>query len=141
MGPGNGHLLKDARSCSEIVQFGNGKPNILRPHPPIVGHDLHQPLGMGKGKRTQQNRIHDAENRRIRAYAQSQRKHRYDRKTRTLPKQPQVPLLFLGGRRQHTVQAQIHCSFGIVVGPSTCEDHAGPRTGTLAPGEDFRGLG
>jgi len=52
-----------------------------------------------------------------------------------------LPLLFLGGRRQHTVQAQIHCSLGVVVGPSTCEDHAGPGTGTLASGEDFRGLG
>src|SRR5579864_7932474 len=28
-------------------------------------------------------------------------------------------LLLLGGRRQHTVQAQIHCGFGVVVGPST----------------------
>src|SRR5882762_3986620 len=50
-------------------------------------------------------------------------------------------LLFLGSRRQHPVQAQIHCGFGVVVGPSTCEDHAGPGTGTLASGEDFRGLG
>src|SRR6267378_8590434 len=25
-------------------------------------------------------------------------------------------LLLLGGRRQHTVQAQIHCGFGVVVG-------------------------
>jgi len=28
-------------------------------------------------------------------------------------------LLLLGGRRQHTVQAQIHCGFGVVVGPTT----------------------
>src|ERR1700694_1493713 len=28
-------------------------------------------------------------------------------------------LLFLGGGRQCTVQAQIHCGFGVVVGPST----------------------
>jgi hypothetical protein len=28
-------------------------------------------------------------------------------------------LLLLGGRRQHTDQAQIHCGFGVVVGPST----------------------
>jgi hypothetical protein len=32
---------------------------------------------------------------------------------------PGFPLLLLGGRRQHTVQAQIHCGFGVVVGPST----------------------
>ena len=38
----------------------------------------------------QQNRVHDAENRRVRAHAQSQGKHRYDnRKTRTLPKHSQ----------------------------------------------------
>jgi hypothetical protein len=29
------------------------------------------------------------------------------------------PLLLLRGRRQHTVQAQIHCGFGVVVRPST----------------------
>jgi hypothetical protein len=29
------------------------------------------------------------------------------------------PLLFLGGGRQYTVQAQIHCDFGVVVSPST----------------------
>ena len=86
---GSSHLVKDARPCSEIVQFGNGESNILCPHPPIVGHDLHQPVRVGKRKRTQQNRVHDAKNRRVRAHAQSQGKHRYDRKTRTLPKQPQ----------------------------------------------------
>src|SRR5580692_6636485 len=32
---------------------------------------------------------------------------------------PGFPLLLLGGRRQHTVQTQIHCGFGVVVGPST----------------------
>src|SRR5207253_8487712 len=26
------HFVKDARSCSEIVQFGDGESNILRPH-------------------------------------------------------------------------------------------------------------
>ena len=88
--PGNGHLLKDARPCSEIVQFWNRKPNILRPHPLIVGHDLHQPVRVRKRKRTQQNRVHDAKNRRVRAHAQSQGKHRYDGKTGTLPKHPQA---------------------------------------------------
>ena len=82
--------LSRASSCSEIVRFWNRKPNILRPHPPTVGHDLHQPVRVRKRKRTQQNRTHDAENRRVRAHAQSQGKHRYDGKTRTLPKQPQA---------------------------------------------------
>src|SRR4051794_8711381 len=27
---GSSHLVKDARPCSEIVQFGNGKPDIPR---------------------------------------------------------------------------------------------------------------
>src|SRR5579864_4422554 len=54
------YLVKDADPCSEIVQFWNRKPSILRPHPPIVGHDLHQPVRVRKRKRTQQNRVHDA---------------------------------------------------------------------------------
>src|SRR5438477_274124 len=54
------HLVKDARSCSEIVQFGNGESNILCPHPPIVSHDLHQPVRVRKRTRTQQTRVHDA---------------------------------------------------------------------------------
>ena len=29
------------------------------------------------------------------------------------------PFLLLGGRGQHIVQAEIHCGFGVVVGPST----------------------
>jgi hypothetical protein len=31
--PGNGHLLEDARPCSEIVQFGNEKPISCAPTP------------------------------------------------------------------------------------------------------------
>jgi hypothetical protein len=50
-----------------------------------VGHDLHQPVRVRNRKRTQQNRVHDAKNRRVRAHAQSQGKHRYDGETRTLP--------------------------------------------------------
>jgi hypothetical protein len=40
-------------------------------------------------KKTQQKRVHDDKNCRVRAHAQSQGKHRYDGKTGTLPKQPQ----------------------------------------------------
>ena len=83
------HLVKDARSCSEIVQFRNGEPDVPRAYAAIAGDDLHQTLRMGKRKRTQQHRVHDAKNRRVRAHAQSQGKHRYDRKTRTLPKHSQ----------------------------------------------------
>jgi hypothetical protein len=41
--------------------------NAMQPHDHAVR--------MGKTRRTQQNRTHDPENRSIRAYAQSQRKH------------------------------------------------------------------
>ncbi len=56
------------------------------------------------------------------------------------PSTPSFPLLLLGGRRQHTVQAQIHCSFGIVVGPSTGQDQADPGARNLFSAESFRGL-
>src|SRR6267378_3383125 len=49
-------------------------------------------------------------------------------------------LLLLGGRRQHTVQAQIHCGFGVVVGPSTGQDQAQPGACNLFSAESFRGL-
>ena len=42
-----------------------------------------------EGKRAQQNRIHDTENRRIRTYTQSQRKNCHDSKPVTLQKEPQ----------------------------------------------------
>jgi len=35
------------------------------------------------------------------------------------PSTPCFPFLLLGGWGQHIVQAQIHCGFGVVVGPST----------------------
>src|SRR5437879_9815111 len=41
-------------------------------HPAIAGHDFHQTLRMGERKRTQQHRVHDAKNRRVRAHARSE---------------------------------------------------------------------
>lgn len=35
-------------------------------------------------------------------------------------------LLILASRRQHTVQAQIHCSFGVVVRPGTGQSQTDP---------------
>src|SRR5947207_14951785 len=43
------HLVKDARSCSEIVQFRNGEPDVPRAYAAIAGDDFHQTLRMEKG--------------------------------------------------------------------------------------------
>src|SRR5207302_1844000 len=51
------HLVKDARPCSEIVQFRHGEPDVPRAYAAIAGDDLHQTLRMGKRKGTQQNRV------------------------------------------------------------------------------------
>ena len=85
-----------SRCCPDFDIRGNGAARMAESgrentdNGVGVGDDLDQAVRMGKRKRTLQNRTHDAENRSIRAYAQSQRKHRYDRKTRTLAKQPQA---------------------------------------------------
>ena len=50
------------------------------------------------------------------------------------------PLSLLGSRRQQTVQAHIHRSFGVVVGPSTGQDQADPGACNLFSAESFRGL-
>ena len=48
--------------------------------------------------------------------------------------------LLLGSRRQQAVQAKIHCSFGVVVGPSAGQDQAQPGARNLLSAESFRRL-
>src|SRR5215831_4520878 len=73
------HIFKYSRSRLQVIQFGLGKPNVPQSYAGLVKEDSYQTIGIGVGQRTQQHGIHDAENRRVGSYAQSQSQDSHDR--------------------------------------------------------------
>ena len=67
-----GHILEYARPISDILQFGHRVQDTAHPRPWVIEQDPDQAVGLGKRKRAQQHRIHDAENRRVGSDSQGQ---------------------------------------------------------------------
>jgi hypothetical protein len=80
-----------AQSAAAVSRSAPWAIKILScaPTPLLLATIFTNGSGCEKGSERNKNRVHDAKNRRVRARAQSQGKHRHDGKTGTPPKQPQ----------------------------------------------------
>src|SRR5579863_8019948 len=59
------HIFKYTRSRLQVIQLGLGKPNVPQSYAGFVKEDSDQTIRIAVRQRTQQHRIHDAENRRV----------------------------------------------------------------------------
>src|SRR5882762_7436008 len=76
-------MFKNRVVVSPIEIVGQRNRIILTRSGRFIQH--HDPVGVWVWKRSQQNRINDAENRSVRANAERQRQDRYHTETRLLP--------------------------------------------------------
>src|SRR6202167_627673 len=84
------HIFKYTRSRLQVIHFGLGKPNVPQSYAGLVKEDSYQTVRVAVGQRSQQHRIHDAENCRVRSHAQSQRQDSHDRECGLLDQHAQT---------------------------------------------------
>src|SRR5262250_3104940 len=85
-----GHIFKHTRSRLQVIQFGLGKPDVPQSYAGLVYEDSYQMIGIAVGQRTQQHRIHDAENGCVGSHTQSQHQDSQDRERTLLDQHAQT---------------------------------------------------
>src|SRR5580692_1281159 len=108
-----GHIFKYTRSRLQVIQFGLGKLNVPQSYAGLVKEDSYQTIGIAVGQRMQQHGVHDAENCRVGAHAESQSQNRNRGETWILAQQSQS---MTHVRTEFTPPAHAHgCPHGIFV--------------------------
>jgi len=83
-----GDIGEDARSIAEIIHLRDRHANVFRPGAAQIVEHAHKAIGIMEGKRLQQHRVDDREDREIGADAERERQHGDDHEQRRSRQRP-----------------------------------------------------